>query len=90
MVAKNPSARVLISRIAAHEKWAATPDRPAATAPARQAFNARFTREARERYGDLPETQLAERALSLRQAYFARLALKSAEARRARAEGRAA
>ena len=84
MVAANPAARTLVSRVAAHEKWAATADRTAATAPARQAFAQRFLREARERHPDMPERDLPAVAESLRKAYYARLALKSAAARRLR------
>jgi hypothetical protein len=74
----------LIAKAANHERWAAAEDRTAATAPAREAFADRFIRDARERFGDLPPDELAYRAEHLRKAYFARLALKSAQARRAR------
>jgi len=60
------SDRSLIARIAANERWANTPDRAAATAPARQAFEARFPNE------------------NARKAHFQRMALRSAQARRAR------
>jgi hypothetical protein len=72
----------LISTLGNHLRWAAVDDRTAATAPARQAFRDRFLREARERFGDLPADELARRAESLRKAYYIRLALKSARARR--------
>jgi hypothetical protein len=65
-------------RIGAHTKWANTIDRTAATAPARAAFEQKFLDQAD---GD------PKRAASLRAAYFARLALASAKARRARATG---
>ena len=78
----------LLATVANHEKWAAVDDRTAATAPARQAFRDRFLTEARERFGDLPADELARRAEHLRKAYYARLALKSAQARRARRRGR--
>jgi hypothetical protein len=74
----------LISTAANHERWAAVDDRTAATAPARQAFRDRFLQEARDRFGDLPTDELARRAESLRKAYYTRLALKSARARRNR------
>lgn len=67
--------RRVISQIAAHESWANTTDRSARTAPARAALEAKFLREA----GGDPV-----RAAHLRKAYFARLALKSAQARRRR------
>jgi len=78
----DPSARALIGRIGAHRKWANTDDRSAATAPARAALRDRFIREARERYGDLPERELAIRADHVRQEYYTRLAYLSAESRR--------
>jgi hypothetical protein len=74
----------LIAKAANHIRWAGVDDRTAATAPARQAMRDRFLRDARERFGDLPPEELARRAEHLRKAYYARLALKSAQARRAR------
>jgi hypothetical protein len=74
----------LLSTAANHDRWAAVEDRTAATAPARQAFRDRFLTEAQERFGDLPADELARRAEHLRKAYYARLALRSAQARRAR------
>ncbi len=67
------SMRSLAAQIGAHESWARTPDRSARTAPARAALDAKFLNEAD---GD------PVRAEHLRKAYFARLALKSAQARR--------
>jgi hypothetical protein len=61
------------ARIAAHISWANTVDRTTRTRNAREAFEARFLAEA-----DGDEL----RAKSLRNAYFAKLALKSAQARR--------
>jgi hypothetical protein len=66
MPAKSPEERSLVSRIGGYEKWAKTADRTAATQAARRAFEKRF-----EQYPD-PE--------AARKAYFARLALKSAQA----------
>jgi hypothetical protein len=59
--------------IGGHTSWARTIDRAARTAPARAAFEARFLEAAQ---GD------PVRAEHLRKAYFTRLALKSAQARR--------
>lgn len=73
MPSQNQSDRRLVASIAAHESWANTTDRSARTAPARQALDAKFLAEA----GGDPL-----RAEHLRKAYFARLALKSAKARR--------
>lgn len=76
--------RSLASSIAAHESWANTPDRAARTAPARAALMAKFEREV-DPDGTLPPDERARRAEHKRKAYFQRLALKSAKARRARA-----
>lgn len=68
-----PNERALAARIAAHESWANTANRTARTAPARAALDAKFLEQAD---GD------PARAQHLRKAHFARLALKSAQARR--------
>ena len=68
-----PEFRTLRARIAAHESWARTPDRSARTAKARKALDDKFLAEAN---GD------PRRPEHLRKAYYARLALKSARARR--------
>jgi hypothetical protein len=67
------SERRLRSQIAAHESWAQTPDRSARTAKARAGLDQKFLDQAD---GD------PVRAAHLRKAHFARLALKSAQARR--------
>lgn len=51
-------------------------------ARARRGLVAKFEREAREQYPNLSESELAQRAEQLRKAYYARLALRSAVARR--------
>jgi hypothetical protein len=76
-----PSERVLAARIAAHESWAATPDRSARTAAARQAFIEKFDRQA-DPDGVLEPAERTSRAESLRSAHYSRLALKAAQARR--------
>lgn len=63
----------LKASIAAHTSWANTLNRTARTANARRAFEDKFLAEA-----DGDEL----RAQSLRKAYFAKLALKSAQSRR--------
>jgi len=63
----------LRAQIAAHESWAKTTDRTVRTAKARAAFDQRFLDAA----GGDPV-----KAAHLRKAYFARLALKSAQSRR--------
>lgn len=67
------SERHLAATIAAHDSWANTIDRSARTAPARAALEKKFLDQA----GGDPV-----RAEHLRQAYYGRLALKSAQARR--------
>lgn len=75
----------LISSLANEIKWAGVDDRTAATAPARAAMRDKFIREAREKFGDLPDDELARRAEHLRRAHFKRMALRSAQARRKKA-----
>jgi hypothetical protein len=67
------SERKLMGRAGAYQSWANTTDRSARTAPARARFDATFLEQAE---GD------PARADALRKAHFARLALKSAQARR--------
>lgn len=73
MTASTPAERRLIGKLGAHASWAVTEDRTARTAPARAALAERFLAQA----GGDPI-----RAEHLRKAHFARLALKSAQARR--------
>jgi hypothetical protein len=82
MPSTRSSDRALASRIGAHVSWANTNDRTARTAPARAKFEERFEREA-DPDGTLPPAERARRAEHRRKAYFARLALKSAQSRRA-------
>lgn len=67
------AAASLLGRIGAHTSWARTTDRAGRTAPGRAAFEQKFLDQAD---GD------PVRAAHLRKAYFQRLALKSAQARR--------
>lgn len=69
------SAASTLGRMGAHIKWANCTDRASATRPARDAFEARFLEQAD---GD------PIRAAHLRKAHFARMALRSAQARRRR------
>ena len=80
-----PTERSLRSRLAAqtlHSKY----DSRELTAPARKAFLQRFEDEV-DPTGELPEAERIRRAEHARKAYFTRLALKSAQARRQRAAG---
>jgi hypothetical protein len=78
----NPSERALRARLAAHAMHGRN-DARETTAKARAAFLARFERQA-DPDGVLPVAERQRRAQQLRRAYFARLALASAKARRAR------
>jgi hypothetical protein len=78
----------LLSTAANHDRWAAEEDRTGATQKARDTFRDRFLTEARERFGDLSADELARRAESLRKAYYTRLALASARARRSKRSAR--
>lgn len=75
------SERRLAASMAAHASWGNTEDRAKRTAPARRALDDKFLAQA----GGDPK-----RAESLRRAYFQRLALKSAQARRKAREAREA
>ena len=72
------AAASMLGRIGAHTSWANTIDRTARTAPARAALEQKFL--------DLAEGDPV-RANHLRKAHFQRLALKSAQARRAKKVG---
>lgn len=84
-----PAERSLRSQIAAHDSWSRTSDRSARTAPARKAMLDKFERQV-DPDGELTTAERSKRAAHARKAYFARLALKSAQARRRRSAGGAA
>lgn len=89
MASNHPGDAALIAKAAAHVKWAMCPDRAAATAAAREAFRNQFERQV-DPNNELPEAERLRRAESARKAHFSRMALKSAQARRARAGERKA
>jgi len=68
-------------RIAVLESWSKTPDRKKRTAPARDAFLARFEREV-DPEGVLPVEERQQRAELAKRAYMLRLAKRSAQARK--------
>jgi hypothetical protein len=72
-----------IASIAANESWAQTRDRTARTAPARQKAWDRFEALV-DPDGTMSPSERAKAAESARKAYFKRLALKSAAARKQR------
>ena len=80
--AMNPGERALRARLGAYVMHGRN-DARETTAKARAAFLARFERQA-DPDGVLPAAERQRRAQQLRRAYFARLALASAKARRAR------
>jgi hypothetical protein len=79
-----PPERSLRGQIAAHESWSRTEDRTARTAKAHQALEDKFLRQV-DPDGLLPPAERAKRAANARQAHYARMALKSAQARRRKA-----
>ncbi len=80
------------ARLAAHSMHA-THDSRKVSQPARDRFMGRFERNVREAAAakgeKLTEAEVARRAEHAKKAYFARLALKSAKARRKKASARA-
>jgi hypothetical protein len=83
MPGATPSERRLISSIGGNSRWAKETDPTAATKPARDKFDQRFELEV-DPDGVLPVEERARRAAHARRAYFSRLALRSAQARRAK------
>jgi hypothetical protein len=75
--------RALRARMAAHHLHAGIRDAAAHTTPARAAFLARFEHEV-DPDGELDPRERTRRAEHARKAYFLRLALASAHARRTR------
>jgi hypothetical protein len=76
----SPAERSLQARLAAHTLHASRDSREL-TAPGRAAFMSRFEREV-DPQGKLPPAERARRADHAKRAYFVRLALRSAQARR--------
>jgi hypothetical protein len=85
MPAQDPSDRVLIAKIAAAERWSREENRAASMAAARRGFLDRFDRQV-DPDGVLSPQERAIRAEHALKAHMARMALKSAQARRARAK----
>jgi hypothetical protein len=76
-----PAERALRGRLDAHRRWARTPDRAAATKPARDAFLARFEQQVDPHSEHPPEVRRAM-ARSAMRAHMTDLAIRSAEARK--------
>ena len=85
-MALSPSQRAQRARLAAHTRWAHTENRTEATRPAREAFNKQFLDDV-DPERKLSEQERQQRAGNARKAYFARLSLKSAQARSRKAGG---
>jgi hypothetical protein len=77
------SEKRLRAQIAAHESWARTEDRTERTERGRRAFEARFERQV-DPDGTMAPSARVQAAESARKAYYAKLALKGVQARRAR------
>ena len=86
MLSYSPQEASLRGKIGAY-RLHATHDSREITAPARRAFLARFDRDL-DQEGTLPPPERALRAAMAKRAYFTRLALKSAQARRRSVRGR--
>jgi hypothetical protein len=84
----NAAERKLRARAAAHASWANTSDPSARSQPGRDAFLARFEHEG-DPHRELPEPERLRRAEHARKAYFTKLSLKAAQARRKKAKGTA-
>ena len=84
MPARRATDRTIVGQIGAQESWAQTADRSARTAPARACSPSDVEWHARrlDPDGRLEPGERNRRAEHARKAYFLRLALKSAQARR--------
>lgn len=78
-----PAQRRLRAQMGAHALWAKTEDRSAISAPGREAAEARFERQVREQFPNLPDDEVMKRALNARAAFYAQIQLKSAKTRAA-------
>lgn len=82
MPARTHEERVLIARIAAADRWGHTPDRAAATQPARAGLRAKFAREVLATSPHASAEELARRTDDLMRAHMLRMSLKAAQSRR--------
>lgn len=83
MPATDPESRSIVARIAAAERWGRTPDRTAATAPARAGLRAKFARDI-DPDGTLTADELEKRVDHLVRAHMLRMSLAAKAARRAK------
>ena len=82
MPARTPEERALVGRIAAAERWATTPDRVAATKPARDGRRAKIAAEIIAHTGELPPEERERRIDDKIRAQMLRMSLASKQARR--------
>jgi hypothetical protein len=79
--ARTPEDRSLVAQIAAAERWGRTPDRTAATAPARAGLRAKYAREV-DPDNQLDDAERERRVDSLMRAHMLRMSLAAKNARR--------
>lgn len=79
-----PEERSRRQRMRVLKRWGNTPDRTAATAPARQALADSWLRKVREEYPDIDDATAAKMAENRRQLFYLALQEKSIAARKAR------
>lgn len=85
-----PAQRRTRAQMGAEALWAKTPrsQRVAISAPGREAAEARFERQIREQFPNLPDDEVVQLAQNARKAFYRGIQLKSAKARAARAAGK--
>lgn len=81
-----PAQRSMRSRVAANTRWS-TEDGKANAVRASAGLRAKFVRETRERFPDLPDDQIEKRAAAAYRAHMSRLAFASSKARTRRPFG---
>jgi hypothetical protein len=81
-----PQQRTLRAKIAINTRWA-NEDGRANAIRANKGLQAKFVREAREKFPNLPESDIHRRAAAAFRAHMSRLALKLSKARAARRGG---
>jgi hypothetical protein len=86
LAALTPEQRTLRARIAANARWSREDPRPTAIR-GQDGLTARFEREIRDEFPDLPDREVARRVECARRAHFSRLAYASAKARSRRKRG---
>lgn len=80
---RSAAERTMAARMLVQRSWAITSDRSARTAPAREAFLARFEKQV-DPDGVLDPAERAQRAEHARRAHFLDMSLRAAKVRRER------